>query len=144
MTEEKIEEKNDNAEKIDYVEFLRTTGQLKTKIFEIIENNTQNLNNSLVKQEHSSCLSNSKSLPQIRLKRNEIGSKSMDDEINSNTTCTFYEAVSTSNYSVDKNQQCEVSKLTGPPTVSTLPSILRPPKRWQKKAYYSLDSSQKQ
>ncbi|EJW88852.1 hypothetical protein WUBG_00243 [Wuchereria bancrofti] len=68
----------------------------------------------------------------------------MDDEINSNTPCTFYEAVSTSNYSVDKNQQCEVSKLAGPPTVSTLPSILRPPKRWQKKAYYSLDSSSKQ
>ncbi|EFO15845.2 hypothetical protein LOAG_12665 [Loa loa] len=66
----------------------------------------------------------------------------MDDEISSNTPCTFYEAVaSNSNCPTDKNRECMVSELAGPATISVLPSILRTTKRWQKKANYSLDSS---
>ncbi|CAG9531231.1 unnamed protein product [Cercopithifilaria johnstoni] len=65
----------------------------------------------------------------------------MNGEINDNTPCTFYEAVLKSNRSTDKNQEPIAPELAGPQTVSTLPGILRTIKRWQKKTYYSLDSS---
>lgn len=43
MLENEAKEENDNAEKIGYVEFLRTTRKLKTN--EVFPNNAQNLNN---------------------------------------------------------------------------------------------------
>uniref|UniRef100_A0A158Q823 Uncharacterized protein n=1 Tax=Elaeophora elaphi TaxID=1147741 RepID=A0A158Q823_9BILA len=140
MKKDEIEEKNDNAEKMGYVEFLRTTEQLATsKTY-----NAQHLNNLLKKREQLSVLGNSKSLPQIKPKENESKNTSSNDKISSDITCTVNEAVSNIQWSPDKKRDfTDISELAGPSTISTLPSILRQPKRWQKKAYYSLDSSPK-
>ncbi|VDK75848.1 unnamed protein product [Onchocerca ochengi] len=140
MIKDNAEEEKDDVEKINYVEFLRSTGHFNTS--EINPNNVQNLNNSPKKREHVSTLGNSKSLPQLQSK--EKNSKNMDSEISNNVPCTFYEAILNSDYSTDKTQECTSSSdLAGPPTVSALPKILRPSKRWYKKTSYSLDSSPK-
>ncbi|VDK75743.1 unnamed protein product [Litomosoides sigmodontis] len=140
MTDE-INEKNGDREEIGYVEFLRTTEQLKT--YKTPSNITQKLNNNLPrKRGQFGILCNSKSAPLIELKDDD--SKDVNSESNSNEPCTFYEALSNSNASTGKNHEAIISELAAPPTISTLPKILRSRKRWQKKAYYSLDSPLKQ
>ncbi|VDO48688.1 unnamed protein product, partial [Onchocerca flexuosa] len=142
MIEDNVEEKKDDVEKIDYVEFLRSTRHFN-KNETNPNHNVQKLNNSPKKREHISisALGYSKSLPQLLSKENI--SKNRGETISNETPCTFYEAILNSNCLTDKTQESTSSDLAAPPTVSALPKILQPSKRWYKKTYYSLDSSPK-
>ncbi|MCP9260797.1 hypothetical protein DINM_003874 [Dirofilaria immitis] len=95
------------------------------------------------KREHIGVSGKSKSLSIIKLKTNERQTKLSKEEICNDAPCTIYEAISNSQCSIATKQECIVSELVGPPTISALPSILRPSKRWHKKSYYSVDSSPK-
>uniref|UniRef100_A0A915PKC7 Uncharacterized protein n=1 Tax=Setaria digitata TaxID=48799 RepID=A0A915PKC7_9BILA len=143
-----IDEQQDDAEKIDYIEFLRTTkgqGQRQGQFRDdgMPSDSAQNKQSLLKAGEQITALNSPKSLPHIKVQTNKSGN--INSTICNDKLCTMYEAISSSSYLINnRSQECATPELAAPSTVSTLPSILRPPKWWHKQNCYSLDSLPKQ